>query len=162
MPLEVIRADYADRRHAAAIVGLLDAYAQDPMGGGRPLPAHVHERLVPGLAATPGALTLLALEGAAFVGLVNAFAGYSTFIARPLLNLHDVFVRPDHRGRGIARRLLQAAEAVARDRGCGKLTLEVLSGNTAAQQLYRALGYAPYALDEAAGDARFWQKPPDA
>ena len=46
MSIEVIRADYADPGHAAAIIDLLDAYARDPMGGNHPLDAAVRERLV--------------------------------------------------------------------------------------------------------------------
>jgi len=34
----------------------------------------------------------------------------------------------------------------------------VLSDNQIAQRAYRKLGFAPYALDEAAGVAQFWQK----
>lgn len=36
-PMRVVRADYANPVHAAAVVMLLNAYASDPMGGGEPL-----------------------------------------------------------------------------------------------------------------------------
>ncbi len=162
MTIRIVQADYGNREQAAAIVALLDAYARDPMGGGKPLPAAVRSALVPGLAGIPGALTLLAHDvSLGFVGLLNAFDGFSTFRARPLLNIHDLFVAPAARGRGIGRALLLGAEDRARARGCCKLTLEVLSGNHGARALYAALGYGAYALDPAAGDARFWQKPLD-
>ena len=64
------------------------------------------------------------------VGLVNAIEGFSTFACRPLVNVHDVVVLPGHRGRGIAARLFAEVEAIARERGACKLTLEVLDGNT--------------------------------
>ena len=37
MTVTIARADYDDPAHAAAIVDLLDRYARDPMGGGKPL-----------------------------------------------------------------------------------------------------------------------------
>lgn len=157
--LRVLRADYADPSHASALVGLLEAYALDPAGGGKPLAPHARANLVPGLAARPHAFSVLAFEGDEPVGLVNCLEGFSTFAGRPLVNIHDVFVAAGRRGRGIAEAMLRLVEAVARERGACKLTLEVLSGNGGAQRVYARLGFGAYALDPAMGDARFWQKP---
>lgn len=156
--LAVVLADYRDPRDAEAVVALLDAYARDPMGGGEPLADDVRARVVPGLAAQPGAFSLIArLDGEA-VGLANCFMGYSTFAARPIVNLHDIVVLPGHRGRGVARALFAALETEARARGACKVTLEVLSGNAPARALYASLGYGDYVLDPNAGHALFWQK----
>ena len=65
---------------------------------------------------------------------------------------------PAHRGQGVGQALLAAAEAHARERGCCKLTLEVLTGNAVALRSYERFGFAPYALDPAAGQASFMQK----
>ncbi len=157
--LRVLRADYADPRHASALVGLLEAYALDPAGGGKPLPAIARENLVPGLAARPHAFSVLAFEGEDPVGLVNCLEGFSSFAGRPLVNIHDVFVAAGRRGRGIAEAMLGLVERIARERGACKLTLEVLSGNEGAKRLYARAGFGAYALDPAMGDARFWQKP---
>lgn len=162
MSIDVIRADYADPTHAAAIIDLLDAYARDPMGGNHPLSAGVRERLVPALAARPDAVSILAFVDGVPAGLVNMFEGFSTFKCAPLMNIHDVTVHPDFRGRGLARRMLAMAEAIAIERGCCKLTLEVLDGNHPAKALYRSLGFAGYALDPATGQAVFWEKPVQA
>lgn len=155
-------ADYADAVDAARVVALLDSYARDPMGGGKPLAADVRERLVPGLAAHGGAFSLLAFAkgvgGAEAVGLANCITGYSTFAGRPLVNIHDMAVLPAARGRGVGRALMLAVEDEARRRGACKVTLEVLSGNTAARALYASLGYGDYALDPEAGTALFWDK----
>ncbi len=154
----VRQADLANPEQAAAFVHLLDAYARDPMGGGEPLNDTVKQRLVRDVAAFPGFLVLIAYDGAIPIGLANAVPGYSTFKARPLLNLHDIAVLPAYRGRGVAQSLLGALEEEARARGCCKLTLEVLSGNAAAQEAYRRFGFEPYVLDPAAGEAYFWHK----
>jgi ribosomal protein S18 acetylase RimI-like enzyme len=156
--VRVVCADYADPRHAADLVALLDAYARDPMGGSRPLSDETRRRLVPELAKRPHCFTLLCYVGDEPAGLANCVEGFSSFAARPLVNIHDLAVAPAFRGRGLARRLLQAVEEEARARGCCKITLEVLSANEVAQAAYRSFGFANYELDPAAGKAEFWEK----
>lgn len=156
--LVVAKADFADPADAAAIVAMLDVYARDPMGGGEPLCDDVRARLVPALAQVPGAFALLARLDGEPVGIANCFTGFSTFAARPLVNIHDMAVTPAHRGRGIARALFSAIEAEARALRACKITLEVLSGNERAKALYASLGYGDYQLDPEAGHALFWQK----
>jgi ribosomal protein S18 acetylase RimI-like enzyme len=151
-------ADYGYEADALAITALLDAYARDPMGGGKPLDESVRERLVAALDAFPGAFTLLAFDGDEAVGLANCFTGFSTFAARPLVNIHDLAVKPGRRGRGIGRALMQAVEDEARSRGACKVTLEVLGGNEPAKALYTSRGYGNYALDPETGTAQFWEK----
>lgn len=152
-------ADYTHRDDRAAILSLMDCYARDPLGGGEPLPAAVSERLCDALAEQGNALTVLALQDGDAVGLINALVGFSTFKAQPLLNVHDVIVRPSWRGQGIAARMLAAVEAEARQRGCCKLTLEVLEGNRAARSCYQQFGFADYQLRPEYGAARFMEKP---
>ena len=160
--LRIARADYADPRDAAALVALLDVYARDPMGGGAPLSATVRARLVPGLATTPGAFSLIGWagdeRGDQAVALANCFTAFSTFAAAPLVNIHDMVVLPEQRGRGHARALFAAIEDAARAIGACKVTLEVLSGNSRARTLYASLGYGDFALDPAMGPTLFWQK----
>lgn len=156
--LLITATDLAEPRHAAAFLDLLEDYAQDPMGGGEGLSAYAKANLVRELQALPtfhGALAFL--DGEA-VGLINCFTGFSTFAARPLLNIHDIVTRADWRGQGIGQALLQWAEGRARRLGCCKLTLEVLSNNTRAMASYTRAGFAPYVLDPAAGNALLLQK----
>ena len=54
--------------------------------------------------------------------------------------------------------MLAAVETLAKEQGCCKLTLEVLSENKVAMQAYKKVGYAGYELDPEAGQAIFWQK----
>lgn len=152
--INVIDADLARPAHAAAVVELLDMYARDPMGGGRGLPEHVRRELVPRLREQNNALVLLACDEDAPLGLVIAFVGFSTFAARPLINVHDLAVRPEWRGRGVGRMLLDSVERKARELGCCKLTLEVREDNSAARRLYQSLGYGPPGAEMA-----FWTKP---
>ena len=156
--LRVCRADYADPVHARAIVQLLDSYAQDPAGGGKPLSDYAKTHLVKELAARPQAFSVLAFDGDKAVGLVNCIEGFSTFACRPLVNIHDVAVLPGHRGQRIAEKMLALVNEIARERGACKLTLEVLQGNVGAVKLYERVGFAGYQLDPAMGQARFFQK----
>jgi len=156
--LRIFEAELSDPAQGAVVVRLLDAYARDEMGGGKPLSPYAREHLVPELRRRQGACVILAELGSEAIGLMICLEGFSTFACRPLLNIHDVVVLVPHRGRGVAKRMLALAEAVARRRDCCKLTLEVLEGNTPAIGLYRAFGFEGYALDPAKGEARFWQK----
>jgi len=154
----IVDANYEDPAHARAVVNLLDGYARDMMGGGAPLSEDVRRRLVPELAARPAVLALLAFAGAEAAGLLIAHEGFSTFAARPLLNVHDLSVAPAFRGQGVGRALLREAESRALARGCCKLTLEVLEGKTVARRLYESVGFHSYELDPRAGRALFLEK----
>ena len=156
--LSVCRADYQNPGHARALVALLDAYAQDPAGGGVPLSEFAKTHLVAELAARSQAFSVLAFADDQPVGLVNCIEGFSTFACRPLVNIHDVAVLPSHRGQRVAEQMLALVETIARERGACKLTLEVLQGNASAIRLYQRTGFAGYQLDPALGQAQFFQK----
>jgi ribosomal protein S18 acetylase RimI-like enzyme len=61
----------------------------------------------------------------------------------PYSFMAELFVRPECRGTGIGRRLVERAEALARTHGRYKMELNVLAGNQAALRFYEALGYEP-------------------
>ena len=145
-------------RHTADFMVLLDHYARDPMGGGQGLSAYTCENLVTQLREWPTFMALLAYVGNQPVGMLDGFFGFSTFAARPLLNIHDMVVHRDWRHHGVARALFAAAESMARERDCCKLTLEVLEGNSVAKAAYERLGFKPYQLDPQAGNALFMHK----
>ncbi|MDO8278473.1 MAG: GNAT family N-acetyltransferase [Burkholderiaceae bacterium] len=156
--MQIVRADYGDPVHARALVELLDAYARDPAGGGLALSAHARANVVAGLAARPQAFSVLAFDGEQAIGLVNCIEGFSTFAARPLVNVHDVVVLVAYRGRRVGELMLALVEHIARERGACKLTMEVLQGNASALRLYGRIGFAAYELDPAMGHAQFLQK----
>lgn len=156
--LDVTLADYDDPADAIAVVALLDEYAGDPMGGGEPLGEAARDRLIPGLKATPGAFSVIARADGTAVGLANCFMGFSTFAGAPLVNIHDMVVTAAQRGKRVGRTMFAVIEAVARERGACKVTLEVLEGNKGARALYASLGYGDYGLDPEMGRAIYWQK----
>lgn len=89
-------------------------------------------------------------------GYALYFGTYSTFLAKPGIFLEDLFVVPEHRGRGAARALLVELARRTLARGGGRLEWSVLDWNERAIRFYRSLGaepvegWVPYRL---AGDA---------
>src|SRR5207244_1073403 len=96
--------------------------------------------------ARPFAEVLLAEDGGMVVGFALFFHNYSTFRGQPGIYLEDLFVRPEHRGKGHGKALLAALARLAVERGCGRLEWAVLNWNEPALRFYRALGAVP--MDE--------------
>ena len=158
-PITVIQADLDRTDHQDAVLRLVNNYARDPMGNSQDLPQEVRNRLIPGLQAHSTTLIFLAYRGDEAVGIAVCFRGFSTFAAKPLLNIHDLAVNPDCRGQGIGHLLLDQVEHRARELGCCKLTLEVQQNNHVAQGLYHSVGFIRAAYDPEAGRVLFLQKP---
>jgi len=156
--IQILPADLKNAKHSDDLLLLLSHYATDIMGGGEDLPLEVKQRLISELQKRTSSVVLLAYENDMPVALSISFEGFSTFYARPLLNIHDFVVVESHRGRGIAKRMLEKLEEIALERGCCKLTLEVLEGNKRAQKLYQSFGFSSYVLDKEMGQALFWDK----
>jgi GNAT superfamily N-acetyltransferase len=157
-PVDVFEADLTRWEHQEAIVMLTDAYARDAMGNGKPLPEDVRGALIPGLSQHPTTIIFLAYVDGRPAGIATCFRGFSTFAARPLLNIHDLAVLPEYRGHGVSRRLLENVENKARLLGCCKLTLEVLENNARARRVYAAAGFQQASYKEEAGGALFFSK----
>ena len=156
---EILEADLARAEHQQAIVALLDAYSRDPMGNGAPLAAEVRRDVIAGLRELPTALVFLAYVADKPVGVAICFRGFSTFAARPLINIHDLAVLPELRGQGLGRRLLEAVAEKGRALGCCKLTLEVLENNGKARRVYEAAGFRQATYQPEAGGALFLTRP---
>ncbi len=73
-------------------------------------------------------------------GFALFFHNYSTFLGKPGIYLEDLFVRPEFRGKGIGRMLLEHLAKLGRERGCGRLEWWVLDWNEAAIRFYESLG----------------------
>ncbi len=138
--IRIREADLQDSLDMQRVVELSNAYAMDPMGLGEPLSAAQREKLGKTLPKVAGALVLLAFEGEKAVGIATCFQGFSTFKAAPLLNIHDIAVLPEARGKGVGATLLEAVKEKAKERGCCKVTLEVREDN-AARHLYERSGF---------------------
>ena len=137
---------------------MVDAYSADPMGDGKPLSDYTRSNLIRGLADHPTTLIFLATRDSKPCGIAVCFRGFSTFAAKPLINLHDFYVDSAVRGQGVGRALLDALEHEARVTGCGKLTLEVQERNSHARSIYATFGFAQASYADYAGGVLFLSK----
>ena len=156
--IEIMESNYTADGHEKFIVDLLNDYATDIMGGGTKLSENVKTNLVRELEKRDNIHTVLAFVDGKVAGLVISIEGFSTFLCRPLLNIHDVVVSSEYRGRGISKMMFRKVEEIAFRLGCCKLTLEVLEENEVARSLYKSLGFNSYELDPKMGKALFMEK----
>lgn len=157
MTLIIREAVLSDPMDCSGVVEVLNSYASDPLGGGEPLRPDVRGRLASGLRNHPTTVVFVALANGQYVGLAICFLGFSSFQARPLLNIHDLAVVPEWRGKGIGQSLLTSAQAKAADLGCCKLTLEVQDTNHRARAIYERFGFRDFVVGDS-GPTRFLSK----
>ncbi|MDR3245900.1 MAG: GNAT family N-acetyltransferase [Prevotellaceae bacterium] len=151
--VKITDCDYSNPVHIDAITSLINAYIADEMGGGKLLSPPEQLHLVEGLKNHPKSIVLLARDGDIFTGLLTAFENFSTFSAKPMINIHDVIVLKEYRGKGIGRRLMNAIVTEAEKRKCSRITLEVRKDNAKAQNLYKSLGF-----EESEPEMFYWRK----
>ncbi|WP_246227480.1 GNAT family N-acetyltransferase [Propioniciclava coleopterorum] len=85
-------------------------------------------------------------EDGRVVGMALWFLNYSTWTGRNGLYLEDLFIEPEHRGRGFGRDLLITLARLAIERGYSRFEWTVLDWNTPSLDFYRSLG--AFAMDE--------------
>jgi ribosomal protein S18 acetylase RimI-like enzyme len=70
------------------------------------------------------------------------YANFSTFLSKPGLYLEDLYVKPEHRGRGLGKALLERLGALAVERDYGRFDWSVLDWNESAIRFYKGMGAA--------------------
>ena len=93
---------------------------------------------------TPGRWLLLALEGSNVLGYALLLRRERSSVGR----IYSIAVAAAARGRGVGAALMRALAERASQAGLRELRLEVRDDNTAAQQLYRRLGYQRFGRRE--------------
>lgn len=86
---------------------------------------------------------LIAEENSEAAGFALFFHNFSTFVGRPGIYLEDLFVKPEHRGKGYGKALLRRLAEIAVERECGRLEWAVLDWNEPAIGFYQSLGARP-------------------
>ncbi len=84
--------------------------------------------------------TFVAERGGGTAGFALYFFGFSTWTGAPVLYLEDLFVRPEHRKRGVGLALMRRLAREAVGRGCGRFVWQVLDWNEPAIRFYESLG----------------------
>ena len=97
-------------------------------------------------AAQHGCLLMAEYDGqiAGFVCVAASTRGDAPDDPAPFAWLQDLYVKPEHRRRGVASRLMAAAEAFARGEGAREMRLGVLHGNRDARGFYARQGFREY------------------
>ena len=85
---------------------------------------------------------LVVRDGCGIQGMVNLLFTVSTALGLPVALLEDMVIAPAARGSGTGSRLLEAAIAHARQRGCARITLLTDADNSSAQRFYARHGFA--------------------
>ena len=82
------------------------------------------------------------VEGKA-VGYALFFHNFSTFLGRAGIYLEDLFVMPEHRGKGYGKALLRRLAQITMERGCGRLEWACLNWNKPSIDFYLSLDATP-------------------
>ncbi len=122
-----VRIERACAADAPAILALESAFPSDRMSA----------RSVRRFIRSPAACVLVARLHGETVGALVLMLRRNSCWAR----IYSVAVEPQRRGLGLGRRLIEAAEDQARERGCSGISLEVRADNGIARRLYASMGY---------------------
>lgn len=132
---------YAERKDTAVILKFIRALAE-------------YEKMLDEVAATEAMLeewifdkqkaeVIFAVAEGREIGFALFFHNFSTFLGRAGIYLEDLFVFPEHRGKGYGKALLKRLAAIAVERKCGRLEWWCLDWNQPSIDFYLSLGAEP-------------------
>lgn len=78
-----------------------------------------------------------------YVAYVIYYFTYSSFLAKPTLFLEDIYVKGEHRGKGLGKKLFQFCVERAEEKGCGRMEWSALNWNKNAIDFYVGMGAVP-------------------
>ena len=84
-----------------------------------------------------------ALEDGKEIGFALYFHNFSTFVGRAGIYLEDVYIKPEHRGKGYGKAILKKLASIAKERGCGRLEWCCLDWNKPSIDFYKSFGAVP-------------------
>lgn len=86
---------------------------------------------------------IFALVDGEETGFALFFHNFSTFLGRSGIYLEDLYVKPEHRGKGLGKGLLRQLAKTAVERGCGRLEWSCLDWNKPSIDFYLSLDATP-------------------
>lgn len=137
----IVPVDLKNPKHSEALINLLNDYMLDDMGICAPMPEGLAPKIVGGLKDHRAYLGFFVCVGDDFAALANCNLNFSTWRAKPLINIHDFIVSPKFRQRGVGLFLLKSIEKYAMENGFCRINLEVRHDNYKAQNLYKKAGF---------------------
>lgn len=129
----------AQPEDVAAIIGLMHGLAEYEHL------THLFQNTEPSLHDSlfgphPAAECLVATVSDTVVGYALFFHNYSTFLGKKGLYLEDLYMDPEHRGKGLGKQMLRRLAVLALERGCARFEWSVLDWNQPAIDFYEAMG----------------------
>jgi len=148
LPIRVRLASLRDYEEMCSLFDELDGLhreARPEMFQPFPPPARTREQIAHWL-AQPDSTVLVAQSDQGVVGLVvlltRAPSGFAGAVPRKVVEVDNLVVRGDHRGRRVGRRLLAAAVEWARQRRATHVEVAVHDFNRDAKRFYESFGFA--------------------
>ena len=137
--LQIRPATPADIPTILALIAALADYEREPASA-QATPADI---LRDGFGPTPRFHCLIAELDAAPIGFALYFYNYSTWRGHAGIYVEDLFVYPEHRGRGYGKAIHAQVAAIAVAEGCHRVDWAVLNWNTPAIDFYNSVGAIP-------------------
>lgn len=134
--LSIRPATASDAALLLALVRELATYEREPDA----VVATEADLLRDGFGREPRFRALIASWDGEPVGFSLYFFAYSTWRGRPSLYLEDLFVRPEHRKKGIGLALMRRLAAIAVAEQCRRFEWAVLDWNEPSIRFYESLG----------------------
>ena len=128
-----------DVRHILRFIQELADYEREP-NAVIATPQDLHQVL---FCEHPKVFCVICREGTQPVGFALYFFNFSTWLGRFGLYLEDLYVTPEHRGKGAGKKLLAHVAATAVAENCGRFEWSVLNWNTPAIDFYESMGARP-------------------
>ena len=153
MEFSILNVNLQNPDHCNHFIKLLNDYMNDPMGNNRSMRKELAPRIISGLKKHTGFLGFFVMADDQFAGLANCNVNFSTFQAKPLINIHDLIVAPEFRGIGVGQFMLNGVISYASQNGYCRINLEVREDNISAKSLYKKLGF-----DDCVPKMMFWEK----
>lgn len=153
MELSIIQVNLKNPDHCGQVIKLLNDYMLDPMGNNAPMDEDLAPKIIAGLKTYPGYLGFFVLANEQYAGLANCNHNFSTFKAKPLLNIHDFIISPEFRTIGAGHFLMRGIINYAFRNGFCRVNLEVREDNHAAKSLYQKMGFS-----ECEPKMLFWER----
>ncbi len=138
MSVLVREINYENREDVHSLIQMLHDFQQ---GIRKTAPLPVDAAVVESLRQLGHAKVYLCEVDGNRAGMAICFRGFSTFHNKELLNVHDLYVRPQYQGKGLGGKMLDFIEQDCRAMGFCRVTLEVSGDNAGALGLYRKKGY---------------------
>lgn len=153
MELSFLNVELQNPQHRSQLIKLLNDYMLDPMGNNAPMDEGLAPKIIAGLQTYSGYLGFFVLANDQYAGLANCNQNFSTFKAKPILNIHDFIVAPEFRNIGAGHFLMKGILNYASQNGFCRVNLEVREDNHAAKSLYKKMGFT-----ECEPRMHFWEK----